>query len=249
MLLEICVDSLASARAAIAGGADRIELCSALLAGGLTPFTALLRQIREESDIPVRCLMRPRAGDFLYCPEELELMRRQILELKQAGASGFVIGCLSAEGALDEAAMRPLMDAAGGLGVTLHRCIDVSHDPVQTYRAAQAMGIDTVLTSGAAAACLQGEAVLAQLLQLQEQENGPQVLIGAGVNATAIRHFRSRYPQAQAFHMSGKKELESGMIFRRAGVPMGLPGLDEWNIQQTDEENVRAAKAILEASK
>ena len=249
MLLEICVDSLASARAAIAGGADRIELCSALLAGGLTPFTALLRQIREESDIPVRCLMRPRAGDFLYCPEELELMRRQILELKQAGASGFVIGCLSAEGKLDEAAMRPLMDAAGGLGVTLHRCIDVSQDPVQTYRTAQAMGIDTVLTSGAAAACLQGEPMLAQLLQLQEQENGPQVLIGAGVNAAAIRHFRSRYPQAQAFHMSGKKELESGMIFRRAGVPMGLPGLDEWHIQQTDEENVRAAKAILEASK
>ena len=91
--------------------------------------------------------------------------------------------------------------------------------------------------------------MLAQLLQLQEQENGPQVLIGAGVNAAAIRHFRSRYPQAQAFHMSGKKELESGMIFRRAGVPMGLPGLDEWHIQQTDDENVRAAKAILEASK
>ena len=78
-VLEICVDSLASARAAIRGGADRLELCSALLAGGLTPYEGLLRQIREESDIPVRCLMRHRAGDFLYPAEERELLRRQLL--------------------------------------------------------------------------------------------------------------------------------------------------------------------------
>ena len=100
-LLEVCVDSLESARAAIRGGADRLELCSALLAGGLTPYTALLRQIRAESDIPIRCLMRPRPGDFLYTPEELELMRLQILSLKQAGADGFVIGCLTSDGDLD----------------------------------------------------------------------------------------------------------------------------------------------------
>ena len=78
-VLEICVDSLASARAAVRGGADRLELCSALLAGGLTPYEVLLRQIKAESNIPVRCLMRPRAGDFLYTPEELELLRLQIL--------------------------------------------------------------------------------------------------------------------------------------------------------------------------
>ena len=92
MLLEICVDSLASARAAIAGGADRLELCSALLAGGLTPYTALLEQIRKESCIDVRCLMRPRAGDFLYTPDQIELMCAQIEQLKKAGANGFVIG-------------------------------------------------------------------------------------------------------------------------------------------------------------
>ena len=98
MLLEVCVDSLASARAAIAGGADRLELCSALLAGGLTPYTELLRQIRHESDVAVRCLIRPRAGDFLYMPEEIEMMCVQITELRSAGANGFVIGCLNPDG-------------------------------------------------------------------------------------------------------------------------------------------------------
>ena len=249
MLLEICIDSLASSRAAIAGGADRLELCSALLAGGLTPYTALLWQIREEADIPIRCLMRPRAGDFLYTADELELMRRQIMELKNAGASGFVIGCLTPGGDLDTAAMKPLVEAADGAGLTLHRCIDVSRDPIETYLQAKELSIDTVLTSGAAASCLLGEKMIVQLLQLRDEIGGPEVLIGAGVNATVIRHFRRKYPQARAFHMSGKTELESGMVFRREGVPMGLPGLDEWHIQQTDVKNVQAARIALDENR
>jgi copper homeostasis protein len=107
------------------------------------------------------------------------------------------------------------------------------------------LGIDTVLTSGAAANCRAGEAMIARLLQLQEDVNGPEVLIGAGVNAAVIRDFRASLPLARAFHMSGKMELESGMIFRREGVPMGLPGLDEWHIQQTSAEAVREAKTAL----
>lgn len=241
MVLEICVDSLASARAAIAGGADRLELCSALLAGGLTPYEALLRQIRAESDIPIRCLMRPRPGDFLYTPEERELMRRQILQLKNAGANGFVIGCLTPQGDLDVNAMEPLMEACCGCGVTLHRCIDVSRDPLKTCRQAGKLGIDTVLTSGAAASCAQGQDMIARLIAL----HGPEILIGAGVNAQVIRRFRQNVPGAAAFHMSGKTELESQMVFRREGVPMGLPGLDEWHIQQTSREAVQAARAAL----
>ena len=116
-MLEICVDSLASARAAIASGADRLELCAALAVGGLTPYTALLRQIRAESDIPIRCLMRHRAGDFLYSPDEVELLRLQIMELKAAGADGFVIGCLTPDGYLDKDAMCPLIEAAGDSGL------------------------------------------------------------------------------------------------------------------------------------
>jgi len=244
-LLEVCVDSLASARAAILGGADRLELCSALSVGGLTPYVGLLRQIRAESDIPIRCLMRPRAGDFCYTPEEIELMADQIRALKNAGADGFVIGCLTSDGDLDERAMAPLLEACGDSGITLHRCVDVSRDPVETCRRAKALGIDTVLTSGAAASCMAGMETIGRLLTLREENRVPEILIGAGVSAGVIRQFRAKYPAARAFHMSGKREVESAMRFRREGVPMGLPGLDEWHIQQTDPEAVRQAREAL----
>lgn len=248
-LLEVCVDSLASARAAVAGGADRLELCSALVVGGLTPYAALLAQIRAESDIPVRCLMRPRPGDFLYTPEEIDLLCAQIPVLRQAGADGFVIGVLTADGDLDMEATRRLVEAAGpGAGLTLHRAIDVSRDPVRTYRDAAALGIDTVLTSGAAASCGEGRAVLSSLLAERDRLDGPEVLIGAGVNAEVIRELCHVLPRARAFHMSGKAERESGMQFRREGVPMGLPGLDEWHIQQTSASAVRAARQALDKS-
>lgn len=244
-LLEVCVDSLPSARAAISAGADRLELCAGLAVGGLTPYTALLRQIRSESDIPIRCLMRHRAGDFLYTPDEIALLAEQIRELKTAGADGFVIGCLTPDGRLDTEAMLPLMQAASGCGVTLHRCIDVSADPEQTYLDAMALGIDTVLTSGAASSCVNGMETISRLLALRDAHNGPEVLVGAGVSASVIARFRRELPAARAFHMSGKMELESGMIFRREGVPMGLPGLDEFHIQQTNPAAVRAARAVL----
>lgn len=245
-LLEICVDSLASARAAVAGGADRLELCSALAIGGLTPYGELLRQIRQESNIAIRCLMRPRAGDFLYTPEEIRQMAAQIRSLRALGADGFVIGCLTPYGDLDDDAMKPLIEAAEGAGLTLHRCIDVSCDPFETYLQAAYLGIDTVLTSGGAGNCTAGRETISKLLQLRDTCDGPEVLVGAGVNAGVIKAFRKEFPQVRAFHMSGKTDIESGMIFRRDGVPMGIPGFDEWHIQQTSEEAVKAARATLD---
>ena len=244
-ILEVAVDSLASARAAIAGGADRLELCGALTIGGLTPYNELLRQVRRESDINIRCLMRPRAGDFLYTKEEILMMAAQIEQLRDLGSDGFVLGCLDAQGNLDEAAMEPLLKAAEGTGLTLHRCIDVSRVPEETYLAAGKLGIDTVLTSGAAGGCLLGIETIGKLLQLRDSQGGPEVLIGGGVKAASITTFLDRFPQACAFHMSGKADIESGMQFRREGVPMGIPGLDEWHIPQTSEENVRAARQVL----
>ena len=244
-ILEVCVDSYASAVAAIAGGADRLELCSALSVGGLTPSAALLRQIRKGSDIPIRCLMRPRGGDFFYTPEEIQQMAMEMAALRDAGADGFVIGCLTADGELDGNAMEPLLKEASGLGLTLHRCIDVSRNLEDTYRNAAELGFDTVLTSGGAGKCLDGMETIGRLLAIRDKENGPEVLIGAGVNADVIAAFREKYPQSRAFHMSGKTEIESGMRFRQEGVPMGLPGLDEWHIPVTSEEAVREAKEQL----
>ena len=182
-ILEVCVDSLASARSAIAGGADRLELCSALAVGGLTPYGELLRQIRAESDVNIRCLMRPRAGDFLYTKEEILMMAAQMEQLRTLGADGFVIGCLTPEGDLDGEAMKPLLQAAQGCGLTLHRCIDVSRDPCKTYLDAMALGFDTVLTSGAAGSSLAGMETIGKLLDLRDTRQGPEVLIGAGVKA------------------------------------------------------------------
>ena len=245
-ILEICVDSLASARIAIAAGADRLELCSALAVGGLTPYKALLQQIRRESEIPVRCLMRPRPGDFLYTKEEIQMMAKQVRSLKEAGASGFVIGCLTAEGDLDKEAMKPILEACDESAMTLHRCVDVSRDPLETYMTAGSLGIDTVLTSGGAGNCWSGRETIGEMLRLRDLADGPEVLIGAGVNAAVIQEFRKEFQGAGAFHMSGKTEIESAMAFRREGVPMGMPGLDEWHIQQTSVEAVLAAAKALE---
>ena len=145
----------------------------------------------------------------------------------------------------DEESDRTLLDVCGGAPVTLHRCIDVSRDLCATYRAAAALGIDTVLTSGGAGSCRKGISQLAALLRLRDELDGPEVLIGAGVNAAVIDELRAALPGARAFHASCKTLLESGMTFRREGVPMGLPGLDEWHIQQTDADAVCAAKAAV----
>ena len=172
-------------------------------------------------------------------------MAEEIRMLRAAGADGFVIGCLTADGDLDKETMAPLLEAAAGAGLTLHRCIDVSRDLCRTYRDAAALGIDTVLTSGGAGNCLAGLETIRQLITLREEMNGPEVLIGAGVKASVISEFLQKVPGARAFHMSGKTEIESGMRFRREGVPMGLPGLDEWHIPVTSRDAVAAAKALL----
>ena len=117
---------------------------------------------------------------------------------------------------------------------------------MQTYLEAGGLGIDTVLTSGGASSSWLGKEAIARMIALRDTVGGPEVLIGAGVKASVIRDFRTVIPGARAFHMSGKTEIESGMHFRREGVPMGLPGLDEWHIQQTDAEAVKAARIAID---
>lgn len=112
MILEVCVDSTASALAAKRGGADRLELCADLIVGGTTPSLALVRQVKAETGLPVRALLRPRFGDFCYDRYELAQMEQLAAELVAAGADGIVTGALTPEGDLDTAALRPIYAAA-----------------------------------------------------------------------------------------------------------------------------------------
>ena len=135
--LEVCVDSTASALAAKRGGASRLELCADLIIGGTTPSLALLQQVKAETGLPVRVLLRPRFGDFCYDHYELAQMEQCAAQLVAAGADGIVTGVLTADGALDADALRPLYAAARQaaqqahrpVDCTLHRAFDLCRDP------------------------------------------------------------------------------------------------------------------------
>ena len=143
--LEVCVDSAASALAAKRGGADRLELCADLIIGGTTPSLALVRQVKAETGLPVRALLRPRFGDFCYDRYELAQMAETAAALVQAGADGIVTGVLTPEGELDVDALRPIYAAARAAAkaaghpivCTLHRAFDVCKDPFAALEAAK----------------------------------------------------------------------------------------------------------------
>lgn len=136
-LLEVCADSVCSAVNAARGGADRIELCSALPLGGLSPDEDLFCMVRERIDIPVRVLLRPRAGDFLYDEDEFELLCRQASRFAGLGADGIVIGMLNPDGTLDAERMSALMACGDGCGVTLHRRVRRLRDAHEALRTAK----------------------------------------------------------------------------------------------------------------
>ena len=170
--LEVCVDSTASALAAKRGGADRLELCADLVIGGTTPSLALLRQVKAETGLPVRALLRPRFGDFCYDRYELAQMEQSAAELVEAGADGIVTGVLTPDGVLDVDALRPIYAAARRaaaaagrpVACTLHRAFDVCRDPFAALAAAKELGLATILTSGQAASAPQGAELLRQLV-------------------------------------------------------------------------------------
>lgn len=241
MTLEICVDSVESARAAVAGGATRLELCGNLIIGGTSPSPYLIEAV-QKLDVPVRVLLRPRFGDFLYTPSEQEILYKEVELCRSLGVDGVVIGALYPDGTLDVPFLSSLVEAAGPLGKTLHRAFDVCADAQQGLEAAITLGFDTILTSGQAATALEGVETLAQL---QQQADGRITLLaGSGVSPENIPVIRER-TGISAFHMSGKRTVEGGMQFRREGVPMGLPFASEYERFYTDEGLVRSAYAAL----
>ena len=251
-VLEVCVDSTASALAAKRGGADRLELCADLIVGGTTPSLTLVQQVKAETGLPVRALLRPRFGDFCYDSYELAQMEQLAAELVEAGADGIVTGVLTPEGALDAGAMQPIYAAARKeaekaghpVACTLHRAFDVCADPFAALETARSMGLCTILTSGQAASAPQGAALLRQLTERAGKD--VEILAGAGVSAQNIPVLAAQ-TGVRAFHLSGKQVLQSRMTFRREGVPMGLPGFSEFEVWQTSEANIRAARQALDS--
>lgn len=159
-VLEVCTHSVESAVSAERGGAMRLELCANLMIGGTSPDEDLFRMVRERVSVPVRVLLRPRCGDFLYTESEFELLCRQVKRFAALGADGIVIGVLTPEGDLDEERMAKLISLAGGCGVTLHRAFDVCRDPFAALETAKRLGVDTILTSGQQADCTAGADLL-----------------------------------------------------------------------------------------
>ena len=243
-VLEVCVDGVESAVRAAQGGATRLELCAGLVTGGITPDETLFGMVRERVSLPARVLLRPRCGDFLYREEEFALLRRQVRRYADLGADWVVIGVLRADGALDEPRMAALIDETRGrCGVTLHRAFDLCRDPFAALDAAERLGVDTILTAGQAARCTDGVDLLRALIA---QADKAQILVGAGVDAAAIRTLAPA-TGADAFHLSAKRIEPSGMAFRREGVPMGLPGLSEFEVWRCDSDAVRKARQALDA--
>lgn len=233
MQLEICCGDLASVLAAKKGGAKRIELCSGLSEGGLTPSLGLIRAAVESGIENINVLIRPRPGDFLYSEEEMQLMIDDIRRAIDAGANGVVIGVLTPDGEIDKEASGRLVEAARHaaeekgrkINVTFHRAFDVSSNPAQSLEDVIALGCDTLLTSGMAPSAVRG---ILQIHQLVNQADGRIVIMaGSGVNPSNAADIISA-TGVEAIHSTARKPVPSRMRFRRPLVPMGSPDSDEY---------------------
>lgn len=235
--LEIAANSLASALAAQDGGADRVELCESLGEGGCTPSFGTIALAREKLRIPLYVLVRPRAGDFVYSPLECELMLRDIEACVKLGVDGVVIGALDANGGIDVPTCRELVKAAGKLGVTFHRALDVCADPLRALEQIVELGCERVLTSGASGDAPSGAANIERYVRASASRLS--IMAGAGVTVASIGALRAK-TGAHEFHASAKALCQGA-------AQRALPGLSagHW---QTDAANVRALKAALSAA-
>lgn len=177
--LEVCCGDLQSVRAAIEGGAHRVELCEALELDGLTPSEAMMESAIGMG-IPVQVLIRVREGDFVYNKDEICKMRNDIRLARKLGAAGVVIGALMPDGSIDEEAIRCMMDEAEGLSVTFHRAFDVCRKPEEALEKIISIGCHRLLTSGQATTAEQGIPMLKKLVE--QADDRIIIMPGAGVN-------------------------------------------------------------------
>lgn len=233
ILLEVCVDDPAGLAEAIAGGADRIELCAALALGGLTPSHGLM-QMAAQSGALCYPIIRPRSGDFSYTVAEVEVMRADIRAARSFGLKGVVLGASHPDGRLNEAVLRVLLDEAAGLDTTLHRCIDLTPDKIEAVQIAKALGFRRILTSGGALTAAEGVATLAAMIEAA----GPDLIImpGSGVSVETLP--KLAHLPLREIHASCASPLPSG------GAALAF-GFQSGNEKRTNRAKVAALKAAL----
>lgn len=200
--LEVCVETLDGAVAAEQGGADRLELCARLDVGGLTPDAGLREQVLAAVRIPVHVMIRPRPGDFVYTPQEMERMCEQLRDARSSDAAGFVFGVLDDHARIDRDRTARLVELARPRGVTFHRAFDELADPLEGLDTLIEMGIERVLTSGGAPTAPEGVAMLHRLVA--RAAGRLLVVAGGGVRA---------HNAARLIAETGVAELHGSHVF------------------------------------
>lgn len=241
-VLEVCVGSAASAVNAQKGGGDRVELCSNLIIGGTSPSLALVKQVKYHTDLKIRALLRPRFGDFCYDCYELEEMTDLAQGYAELGVDAVVTGMLTPDGELDLEAMSAIKSVIGDTALALHRAFDMCRDPFRALEEAVSLGVGTILTSGQKNSAWEGRELLKALAE--KSAGRVEILAGAGIGPDNIGQL-ARFTGIRSFHMSGKRVKDSVMAFRRSDVSMGLPGLSEYELWETDPQAVCQAAEIL----
>lgn len=233
MLVEVCANSLQSAIHAQEAGAHRIELCSELAVGGVTPSYGLLKAVREQITIPVHVLIRPRSGDFTYSETEFGILKDDIAHCVDMGFDGIVSGILNKDFTLDAPRTEALIEVSGTLKFTFHRAFDWVKNPFETLGQLEALGVDTLLTSGQRKSAQEG---IDLLTELHKQAKTLQIMPGGGVGPKNILLFKEN--GFSAVHLSGSKWIRT--LSTSPPIPMNtISSLKEDEISVTDSGNIR----------
>jgi copper homeostasis protein len=234
--VEVVIDSVASARAAERGGAARLELCSSLIEGGVTPGAGLIELTRAAVSIAIFVMIRPRGSDFYYDAEEFEIMQRDIAAAKRFGADGVVFGLLDLNGNIDIARTRQLVELARPLGVTFHRAFDMTPDLFRALEDVCTAGVDRLLTSGGEQTAPQGSATIAKLVE--KGQGRIAIMPGSGVKPENARALVEQ-TGVREIHAGLRTSLPSPMIHRNPRISMGSAADQEYQRFVVLEENVR----------